>query len=374
MNIGFDAKRAYLNESGLGNYARSLIQSLAQQFPENHYTLFTPKRNSSDFSRFISAQKNTSVVQPAGLIDKKLNARWRSYGITRLLDKNKIEVFHGLSNELPFNIQKFKGKKIVTIHDLIFLRHPELYPILDRKIYDKKFRSACELADVIVAVSEQTKNDMIEFYKIDPKKINVIYQSCGEAFYKEHSNGSIKEIKTKYKLPDRYLLYVGTIEERKNLLTLVKALPLVKDIPLVVIGKKKAYHKKVLQEISSNHLNKRVAFPENVLYEDLPAIYRGADIFIYPSLFEGFGIPILEAITCKTPVITTKGGCFEEAGGPGSVYIGPKDPILLAEEINKIIASSEIRMKMAESGYEHSKKFRPEVIAKEMMKLYKQPK
>jgi glycosyltransferase involved in cell wall biosynthesis len=104
----------------------------------------------------------------------------------------------------------------------------------------------------------------------------------------------------------------------------------------------------------------------------MPALYSGAEIFIYPSLLEGFGIPILEAVTCKTPVITTQGGCFEESGGPGSVYIDPADAEQLAEEINTLLSSPEKRRSMSVTGFEHSKKFRPEVISSQMIKLYKE--
>ena len=240
MNIGFDAKRAFLNQSGLGNYSRTLIKSLSEYFPDNHYSLFTTKKNNSDFSTFLSAQKNISIIQPEKFLDKKITANWRSYTITELLTKRKADVYHGLSNELPFNIKQFNGKKIVTIHDLIFLRYPKLYSLIDRNIYNKKFRSACELADVIIATSEQTKNDIIEFYSVDSEKIKVVYQSCNQAFYNKTDKDAVKKIMSKYNLPENFLLYVGTIEERKNLLTILKALTIIKDVPLVVVGKKKS--------------------------------------------------------------------------------------------------------------------------------------
>ena len=143
-----------------------------------------------------------------------------------------------------------------------------------------------------------------------------------------------------------------------------------KDIPLVIIGKKKPYFQKVQKFISANNLGARVLFLENVLSDHLPAIYSAAEIFIYPSLFEGFGIPIIEALTCKTPVITTKGGCFAEVGGSDSVYIDPMNYEQLSEEIKKLLLSSELRKSMAEKGFEYSKKFLPETIACEIMKLY----
>ena len=371
MNIAFDAKRAFLNYSGLGNYARTLIKSLQHYYPDNNYTLFTTRQSEDDFQKFISTQKNISIREPLSFIDKKLRSRWRSFGITELLNEQHIEVYHGLSNELPFNIKNFKGKKIVTIHDLLFLRYPKLYPFLDSKIYNKKFRHACDTADVIIAISEATKIDIEKYYFIPENKIKVIYQSCDDLYYQVPSIEDIQNVITKHQLPEKFLLYVGTIEERKNLLTLIKSLKQVKDIPLVVVGKKKNYFKIVMEYIHKNNMENSVLFLEDVSNTDLHILYRLATVFIYPSLFEGFGIPIIEALTSKTPVITSQGGCFPEAGGPDSIYINPNDEHELAEKINLLINSESMRNQMAEKGFEYAQNFHPSTISKQLISLYK---
>ena len=370
MNIAFDAKRAYLNSSGLGNYSRTLIQSLNKYYPTNNYTLFTTRQAENDFQKYISSQKNISVQEPQSFIDKKIRARWRSYGITDILIQNNINIYHGLSNELPFNIKKFNGKKFVTVHDLIFLRHPKLYPLIDSKIYNKKFRHACDISDMIIATSEETKRDIEKFYFIPENKIQVIYQSCDENYYNEYSPEQIQNIITKHQLPDKFLLYVGTIEERKNLLTIIKTLKLVNDIPLVVVGKKKKYFKTVLEYIRENKLKNRVIFLKDVSNSELAVIYRLAEIFIFPSISEGFGIPIIEALTSKTPVITTKGGCFHEAAGPDSLYIDPNNENEMAEKINFILNSDIARKQIADNGFEYAKKFHPSTITQQLMSLY----
>ncbi len=371
MNIAFDAKRAFLNNSGLGNYSRTLIKSLNQYYTENNYTLFTTKKSEGDFQNYIAAQKNNSIEEPKNFIDKKFRSRWRSYGITDELNQHHIDVYHGLSNELPFNITKFKGKKIVSTHDLIFLRYPKLYPYLDRKIYNKKFRHACDVADVIVAISEETKRDIEKYYFIPENKIKVIYQSCDEAFYKTYSNDDKLKIKNTYNLPDEFLFYVGTIEERKNLITIVKALKQVKDIPLVVVGKKTNYYNKVVEFMKTNNLQNRVIFLENVSNAELPIIYQLAKLFIFPSLFEGFGIPIIEALTSKVPVITSNGGCFPEAGGKNTIYINPEDENELAEKINSLLQSENLRNQMIEKGFEYAQKFHPKNVTTQIMEVYK---
>ncbi len=371
MNVAFDAKRAFLNHSGLGNYARTLIKSMYQLHPENHYTLFTPRTIENEFYKNISALKDLKIIQPESFIDKKLRSRWRSYGITQLLNENAIDVYHGLSNELPFNISTFKGKKIVTVHDLIFLRYPKLYPFIDRKIYNKKFRHACDIADVIVAISNETKRDLEHFYFIPESKIKVVYQSCNEIYFKDPGELVADSVLKKYNLPAEYLLFVGTIEERKNVLLIVKALQSVKDIPLVVIGNKKHYFNKVMAYITAHQLQKRVIFLDAVSTDELRAVYKHARIFIFPSFFEGFGIPILEALMSKVPVITTAGGCFPEAGGPDSIYIDPHNEKALAEQINFLLNSESTCKQIAEKGFEYAKKFQPQNGVEQLIKIYK---
>ena len=371
MHIAFDAKRAFLNSSGLGNYSRTLIKSLHRYHPENQYTLFSSRTVENEFLKKIRSASGITVIEPESFIDKKLRSRWRSYGITPLLNEKNIDIYHGLSNELPFNIAQFKGKKIVTIHDLIFLRYPKLYPFIDRKIYNKKFRNACDNADVIIAISEETKRDIERFYFIPESKIKVVYQSCDDLYYTPYPSEQTAEVIKKYRLPAEYLLYVGTIEERKNLLTLVKALKQTKDIPLVVIGSKRNYFNKVMDYITSNQLKDRVFFIERIEHHELPAVYSKAKIFIFPSLFEGFGIPIIEALTSKVPVITTAGGCFPEAGGPNSIYIDPHNEKLLAEHINHLLNNERARMEMAEKGFQHAQMFHPQKCVERLMNIYK---
>lgn len=367
MKVGFDAKRAFFNKSGLGNYSRDIIRSLKKHYPEIEYYLYTPSTSGSlSFMDFTGVKVST----PNKKKGKILQSYWRTLQLSNRLKKDTIDVYHGLSNELPRNIKQSKAKSVVTIHDLIFLRHPEWYRPVDRSIYRAKFKYSCKVADTIIAISEQTKSDIIEFYGIDERKIKVVYQSCNDLFKQEITGKEKEIIKQKYKLPDTFLLSVGTIEKRKNLLSLVKAIKLGRiDIPLIVIGRKTNYFNKIQRFIETEHL-KNICFLNEVPVEDLPAIYQLSELFIYPSSFEGFGIPVLEALYSKTPVITSKSGCFKEVGGPSSLYVDPSDIEELSEAIIYVSSKKKVKEEMIEQGYLHAQQFSGKNAAQSLMKIY----
>jgi glycosyltransferase involved in cell wall biosynthesis len=369
MRIGYDAKRAFTNFTGLGNYSRDTIRILSSFFKKNNYILYTPNNKLNDRLDFIKNQSNISIRSPQKLLDKIFSSYWRTKKILNDIEKDNIDIYHGLSHELPIGIEDTKIKTIVTIHDLIYLRYPNLFSSVDLKIYDKKFRSACERADKIIAVSKQTKKDIINYFSIDEQKIEVVYQGCNKAF-KTSDYDNYELIKNKFSLFDEYLLYVGSIEKRKNLLTLLEAL---KDIPrkkLIIIGDGNNYKKKCVSFINNNNLNSRTLILSGLKIEEMATIYKHAEMLIYPSIFEGFGIPILEALYSKIPVITSKGGCFSEAGGPDSIYINPLSKKEILEAIKKIEGTPNLKEKMIENGLKYAENFSDENIANNLMKVY----
>ena len=368
ISIGFDAKRAFYNNSGLGNYSRNLLCALANNYPNNAYYLFTPKTK----KRFILENETQfNLIEPDTAFFKLIRPLWRRKYMNKEITKQKLKIFHGLSQELPIGIENTGAKSIVTIHDLIFLRFPEFYSWVDIKIYYRKLVHACSVADHIVAISKQTKNDLVKFLNISPDKISLIYQGCNPYFWDKYTSEFFQEVRVKYNLPERYLLYVGTIEERKNLLGIIKAMHTFNiNIPLVVVGRKtKTYYKVVKDYISSNNIT-NIIFPQRISNLELPVIYQNAECFIYPSFFEGFGIPLLEALVSKIPVITSKGGCFTEAAGPGSKYVDPYSIQEIGESIIEVINNKDIRDKMITIGANYANNFKDEVIANNYMNLY----
>jgi glycosyltransferase involved in cell wall biosynthesis len=369
MKLGFDAKRAFLNNTGLGNYSRWLVKVMAQHHPENEYFLYTPKVKPNKRLDFLTRFSNIKTLTPQG---KLFTAWWRSKGIVDDLKRDGINLYHGLSHELPLGIRESGIKSVVTIHDLIFMRFPEQFGWLNCKIYRMKVEKSCNVSGKIIAISKKTKDDLVELLNVDPNKIEVIYQGCDPSFAILQSDEEKKTVSIKYNLPEKFMLNVGTIETRKNLLLLIKALPLVNyDIPLVVVGKPTKYLDEIKDYISKNQLTNRVLFLKDVDFADLPAIYQLATLFVYPSRYEGFGIPVLEALNSGTPVIAATGSCLEEAGGPGSIYVDPDDENELANKINTIFAHETLRKEMAENGFHYAKNFNDKKLADQLAKVYK---
>lgn len=361
MKIAYDAKRFFNNGSGLGNYSRDLVRILAENFPQNKYILLN--KNKSEKGKSILEMPNVFFAETSkGKFSRQLE-------MGKDAQKLGADIFHGLSGELPLKWNPAKPiRKIVTIHDLIFMRFPEYYSFFDRKIYFWKFKKAAELADVIIAISEQTKQDVIKYLKVPEEKIQVVYQGCHKSFKEFIFPDFLEQTKAKFNLPERFILNVGTIEPRKNLLNVIHALK-DSEIPLVVIGKKqKNYFSKIENFLAKNKV--RVQFLENVDMHELAAIYRLAAVFIYPSFFEGFGIPVIEALFSGTPVITSNVSCLPEAGGKNSLYVNPKSVEDIKAKIQFLWDNESERKRRKEKGFEYAENFRDEEIANQLIKIY----
>lgn len=360
MIIAYDAKRFFHNTSGLGNYSRDLVRILATHYPENQYLLLN--KNQSERGQSILNLADVKFVQTS----KGSMSRQLKMGIDAQCQN--ADIFHGLSGELPLRWEQKPIKKVVTIHDLIFMRFPKYYSWFDRKIHLWKFKKAAKSADQIIAISEQTKQDIIRFLKTDARKITVVYQGCHQSFKEKPGEGFLVQIKDKFNLPATFVLNVGTIEERKNLFNLVKALA-GSGIPLVVVGRKdKSYFGKIEKLVKQSGVE--VYFLENVSMDELAAIYRLATIFVYPSFFEGFGIPVIEALYSETVVVTSNVSCLPEAGGPDSVYVDPHNVEDISAKIRFLWDNEPERKRREEKGLAFVQRFNDDVIAKDLMDVY----
>lgn len=372
MNLGFDAKRAAQNTTGLGNYSRLMISILARFGNDLKLNLYVPNSKKSQLLQRLPESGQIHIKFPQNKIAKLFPAIWRTFGITAHLPKDDIQLYHGLSGELPLNIQKARHtKKVVTIHDLLFLRFPQGYHFLDRMIYNFKFRHACKTADHIIAVSEFTKREIIHYYHISEEKISVVYQGCDKTFRQPATEETKQKVKEIYHLEQPYILYVGSIEKRKNLLLLARSLPkIASGVKVIAVGRRTPYANEVEKYLDAQGLTNRMTLLSNVPFAHLPALYQMASVFVYPSRCEGFGIPLLEALCSRTPAIGCSGSCLEEAGGPNSAYVNPDDENSLAREINDILANSQRREKMIAEGLRFAAHFDDENIYNDLMDVY----
>lgn len=370
LDIGFDAKRAFFNNTGLGNYSRNLIKGLAEYFPEHHYHLYSPVRPMEHLG--LLQNEHCSLHLPDTASSRAVPAVWRSYTMAEQLQREGIQIYHGLSNELPRNIGGSGVRSVVTIHDLIFLRYPEQYNWVDRRIYENKFNHACRKADVIIATSEQTKQDIVEFFGTDESRIQVVYQCYDPTFEKKLSKTAIQKVLKTHQLPDKYILYVGSFIERKRALELLKAYREMGDktYDLVLIGNGSTYKKKLQQYIARYKLQKHVHMLDQVSMTDLPAMYQGASLFVYPSVFEGFGIPLVEAMASSIPIVTTKGGVFEEVAQNAAIYADAAKPKLLAEAMGRVLAEKTTRAQLVRNGKSLLEHYSQKSFATNTMKIY----
>lgn len=386
--IGFDAKRAAYNGTGLGNYSRFVIEGLAEamtahtaaDLPETLY-LAAARQNkrplSAAYSRlFERYPESLAALQPQGFWAKRFPALWRRYGMGRTLEKAGVGLYHGLSNELPVGLAHRGIRSVVTVHDLIFLVYPQFYKPIDRLIYTIKARQACRQADRILAVSECTKRDIVRYFGANPDKIDVIYQGCEPQYAENPGPSATTAVRRRYGLPEDFLLFVGSIEERKNLGIAVEALARLRGthpaLHLVAVGKRTPYTARVEARAAALGLQDRLHCLHGVPDEDLRALYHAARIFIYPSRYEGFGIPIVEAIHAGLPVIAATGSCLEEAGGPACRYIAPDDAPAWAEAIAGLLSDADARVRIVTEAQAYVRRFDRAAVTQQLIALYKE--
>ena len=365
--VGFDAKRVVRNGTGLGAYGRNLVNDLAALYPHMRLLLYAPDEGREDLARQVKSAQNLCMVYPKGAKNALQKAAWRSRGVVKDLLRDGVNVFHGLSGELPKGVKAAGIDTVVTIHDLIFMRHPEFYHWWDALIYRWKFRQTLKEAHRIIAISECTKRDIVKFGHYPEDRISVIYQSCDTRFREPATPEKLREVSERYALPPRFVLNVGTIEARKNVLLAAKALKDVpKEVHLVVLGRPTPYINKVKSWVAHNGLSARVHFLHNVPNEDLPAIYQQAEVFAYPSRYEGFGIPIIEAIQSGLPVVACTGSCLEEAGGPHNLYVAPNDHKGMAKAINARLKGQAGRDEAISQSMEYVQRFENKNVAEQV--------
>jgi glycosyltransferase involved in cell wall biosynthesis len=280
------------------------------------------------------------------------------------------ELFHATEHLLP---PLRHVPTVLTVHDLIFERFPR-YHKAKNYLFLKAFMPLfCRRATAIIAVSDATKSDLVALYGLDPGRITVIPEAAASHFVPQSAE-RVEEVKKRYGLPPRYLLSVGTIEPRKNLSRLVDALgPLLQaDLVdgLVVVGSKGWLYEGFFQHLAETPWRERIVLPGFVADDDLPVVYSGATVTVQPSLYEGFGLPVLEAMACGSPVCASKTSSLPQVGGDAARYFWPEDTDEMSETLREVLSDEALRQVMRAQGLARAEQFSWERTARQTLALY----
>jgi glycosyltransferase involved in cell wall biosynthesis len=367
MRIAYDAKRAFNNKRGLGSYSRALLEGIFSHTKEEIF-LYTPKIHPLLYSWHNDNKKNYNLSCP------KINFPfWRSLCLDTKIKKDNIDIFHGLSNEIPYFFKKPKAKIIVTIHDLIFLKHPDLYPKIDKIIYTRKTKYACKKADHIITISQTSKSDIVNLLKVNEKKISIIPPICKPIFYKRIDKSELQKFLHEKKISQPYFLYLGAFDKRKNIENIIKAFhkshAFNKSI-LVLAGNSGDYKKVIQKLIKKLNTNNKVIILDNIKDYHLPFIYQGSLGFIFPSMLEGFGMPIIEAMASKTPVITSNQTHFKDISENNAYFCNPYEVNHIKEKIDLLYKDKKLRKNIINQGESSAKLYHSEKLSSDLIRIY----
>ncbi|MCL6096461.1 MAG: glycosyltransferase family 4 protein [Patescibacteria group bacterium] len=371
--FGFDNKTGLPNRVGSGEFCYQLLLALSKIDKINEYSIFLPSKPTSDMPK--ASPKWKYVV----FSSRKL---WTLLGLSGklVLGKNKIDVFFSPTHYLPFATS---APSIITILDVSYLYYPELFKKKD--LYQLKLWGGYSIkkAKKIITISNSSKNDIIKMYGKKAEDVSVAYPGIKQELSFGQKELSMDELNKKFGIKGDYILFVGTLQPRKNLVRLVEAFSRLKDVrpktddlspkseilSLVVVGKKGWQFEDILNAPKKYGVENRVKFLDSVSDKELPSFYKNALCFVIPSLYEGFGLPVLEAMKYGCPVLTSSISSLPEAGGDAAMYFNPEDVFDIAEKINKVISDPSLRDEMVKKGYNQIKKFSWEKTAKETLKV-----
>ncbi len=369
MRICVNASPAVHHIAGLGRYTQELMTALLAIDSKNDYVAF--------YNRPGEAQVEPPLDRLPRLTTNLATKPWRMSALLAHFARvpqdrlfPAVDLFHATDHLLP---RLARVRSVFTLHDLVFRFYPETHKPLNRWFLTLMMPRFLEAADAVIAVSEWTKKDAIELYGLDEDKIRVVYEGVNPRF-RPASAESISAVRQKYGILEKFILCVGTIEPRKNLTSLLEAYHSVRngrrDLKLVIVGKMGWLYEGFFRRLRELGLENEVIFPGFVPDEDLPSLYSAADLFVFPSLYEGFGLPVLEAMACGTPVVTSNSSSLPEVTGEATVLVDPNDVQALIRAMSAVLDNKELRGELHAKGLRQAAKFSWETAAYETLALY----
>jgi len=371
MKIGIDIRcLAESQYSGISEYTYNLVDHLLKIDSKNQYFLFYNSAKKTNIPKF---DYSNVTYKKYSYPNKLFNLGIRFLKFTSV-DKLAGDVDIFLTPSFLFTNISNRCKKILIVHDLSFDIYPEFFTFKKRlwhKLINPK--KMCQQSDLIIAISENTKNDIVKMYEVNDNKIKVVYPGISQIFFNIVSEEEKQKILDKYNLPKNYALYLGNLEPRKNVSSLIKSFDLLKNdsLNLVIVGGEGWKYKKIYKVWQNTKNNKKIKFLGYIESKDKPAIYSLAKMFIYPSNYEGFGLPPIEAMACGTPVIASANSSLIEAINNAGLLIDSNNINDIAQAINYILTDQNLEIKLTELGISRAKKFNWQQKAEEILNIIK---
>ncbi len=349
MRIGIDVGILREEKRGVGHYLFNLLEEFSRLSSDDDIYLYSPRPILYNFKKNRNWHSRIGTIPLPGTF-------WLQTQCKNYIKKDNVEIFFGPSHVLPLNLSN-TIRKVLVVHDLVAILYPDTMTNYNRFIHNIFFAKSLKSADSIITMSEATKQSIIEKFGINENRINVIYEGVSKSF-RPYQPEELKSILNKYGLNKPYLLSVGTLEPRKNYPVLLRAFKRLKtDWDLVIVGKKGWKFQNILLTIKDLKLADRVKILGYVEDAELPFFYNGAEIFIFPSIYEGFGLPILEALACGTPVICSNSSSLPEVGGDAVIYFDLNSVEELVVKVNELLANSELKKVLIQRGLNRVKLF-----------------
>lgn len=373
MKIGINGFEAVIsrfgyNSNGLPNRVGSsevcfeLLVELAKLDKNNDYTIYLPVEATSDMPR----ERN-------GWCYKVIRNRrlWTILGLSLAIRKENFDVFFSPTH---YGVLFSKFPEVIVVLDVSYKHFPEMFKKRDLYKLSTWGRYSIKNASKLITISEASKNDIIKEYHIPEAKIEVVHLGIKKVLSSRYQVLSMKELKEKYGVEGKFILFVGTLQPRKNIARLIEAYSKLKteNLKLVIVGRRGWKFEEILEAPKKFGVESSVTFLANVTDEDLPEFYKNAELFVLPSLYEGFGLPILEAMKYDCPVATSNVSSLPEAGGDAAFYFNPEDVDDIANAIEKVLSNRELRDSMIKKGHEQVKKFSWGKSAKEVLRVLEQ--
>jgi glycosyltransferase involved in cell wall biosynthesis len=369
VRICLNASPAVHHIAGLGRYTQELMAALLAVDQDNEYVAF--------YNRPSEAQVDPPLDRLPHLTTNLATKPWRMYALVshfaRLSQDRlfpEVDLFHATDHLLP---RLGRAKTVFTLHDLVFRFYPHTHKPLNRWFLTLMMPRFLQAADAVIAISEHTKRDAIRTYGVDEGKIRVIYEGVDPRFQRQPAE-TIAAVRHRYGLPDRFLLSVGTIEPRKNLTSLLHAYHTLRnegaEFGLVIVGKKGWLYADFFHTLDELGLEGEVVFPGFVPDEDLPAVYSAADLFVFPSLYEGFGLPVLEALACGTAVVASSAASLPEVAGEATLMVDPNNQGALVRAVRDVMGNAGLREDLRSRGPQQAAKFSWQRAARDTLAVY----